>query len=55
MPRVDPAHSTTSRPTVVNPTKTLELFTIFLNFFRSLYAPVLDHVTPALILAELPL
>jgi hypothetical protein len=38
-----------------NSTKTLNLIPIFLNFFRGLYAPVLDHVTPALILAELPL
>jgi hypothetical protein len=39
---------------VVNATKTLDLITNFLNFFRSLYAPVSNHVTPALILAELP-
>jgi hypothetical protein len=39
---------------VVNSTKTPEFTPIFLNFFRSLYAPVSDHVTPALILAELP-
>jgi hypothetical protein len=43
------------RVLVVNSTKTLELIQIFLKFFRSLYAPVSDHVTPALILAELPL
>jgi superfamily II DNA helicase RecQ len=42
-------------PDVVNSTKTVELIPTFLNFFRSLYAPVSDHVTPALILAELPL
>jgi hypothetical protein len=40
---------------VLTSTKTLEFFPIFLNFFRSLYAPVSDHVTLALILAELPL
>jgi hypothetical protein len=40
---------------VVNSTKTLKLIPIFLDFFRSLYAPVSNHVTPALILAELPL
>jgi hypothetical protein len=39
---------------VVTSTKTPELIPIFLKFFRSLYAPVPDHVTPALILAELP-
>jgi hypothetical protein len=40
---------------VINSTKTPELFPIFLDFFRRLYAPVFDHVIPALILAELPL
>jgi hypothetical protein len=39
---------------VVNSTKTPELIPIFLNFFRNLYAPVFNHVTPAPILAELP-
>jgi hypothetical protein len=42
-------------PVVVNSTKTLELIPIFLNFFRSLYAPVSNHVTPALTPAKLPL
>jgi ATP-dependent DNA helicase PIF1 len=40
---------------VVNSTKALDFIPIFLDFFRRLYAPVLDHVTPALRLAELPL
>jgi hypothetical protein len=40
---------------VVNSTKTLKLIPIFLHFFRRLYAPVLDHVTPAPTLAKLPL
>jgi hypothetical protein len=44
-----------SSPYVVNSTKTLELNPIFLNFFQSIYAPVSDHVTLVLILAELPL
>jgi hypothetical protein len=39
---------------VVNSTETLEFIPNFLDFFRSLYAPVSDHVTPALILAEMP-
>jgi hypothetical protein len=39
---------------VVNSTRTLELFPIFLNFFRSLYVPFSNHVTPALTLAKLP-
>jgi hypothetical protein len=40
---------------VVNSTKTPDLIPIFYHFFRSLYAPVSNHVIPALILAELPL
>jgi hypothetical protein len=40
---------------VVNSTKTLEFIPNFLDFFRRLYAPVSDHVTPALTLAELPI
>jgi hypothetical protein len=40
---------------VVNSTKTLDFIPNFLNFFRRLYAPFLDHVTPVLVLAELPL
>jgi hypothetical protein len=39
---------------VVNSTKTLDFIPTFLNFFRRLNAPVSDHVTPALILAEMP-
>jgi hypothetical protein len=39
---------------IVNSTKTLKLFPIFLNFFRSIYALISHHVTPALILAKLP-
>jgi hypothetical protein len=39
---------------VVNSTKTLDLIPNFLDFFRRLYAPVSDHVTPALTLAEMP-
>jgi hypothetical protein len=39
---------------VINSTKTLELIPNFLNFFQRLYAPVFNHVTLALILAELP-
>jgi hypothetical protein len=40
---------------VVNSTKTPDLILNFLKFFRRLYAPISDHVTPALIPAELPL
>jgi hypothetical protein len=40
---------------VVNSTKALKLIPTFLKFFQSIYVPVFDHVTPALILAELPL
>jgi hypothetical protein len=40
---------------VVNFTKTLDFIPNFLDFFRKLYAPFSSHVTPALILAELPL
>jgi hypothetical protein len=38
---------------VVNSTKTPELIPILLDFSRSLYAPVSNHMTPALKLAEL--
>jgi hypothetical protein len=38
---------------VVNSTKTPDLIPIFYLFFRSLYAPVSNHVIPALALAEL--
>jgi glycine cleavage system regulatory protein len=40
---------------VVNSTKTPELIPIFLDFFRRLYAPILSHVTSALIPAKSPL
>jgi hypothetical protein len=40
---------------LVNSTKTLNSIPNFLDFFRTLYVLVLDHVTLALILAELPL
>jgi hypothetical protein len=39
---------------VVNSTKTLDFIPDFLNFFRRLYAPVSDHVTPVLTLAKMP-